>query len=281
MNRLQLGLARAGTILLTLFLWVWFGVWWVVSFIGATTVSDDYDLLMARLPAIVQWLFSTPWWVPAAPASILTAFMIWLAWPRSAHVTPKTDVDAVEADPNGPYYTADPIGETLDKAAYNEIVAFCEFKLFPACAAQVDMHEQIIRAATPNTEIANLAIDGHHAGHRFELLEFWNNYQNLASGLTDSPGPSITFERILDCISNLEKRAYRNFCSEADKLAKSIGIDELGRHRLTKDAWEQWRMSHNALVAAYEPIRRDIRFGKLHRLRPSRWGETVEPSGPF
>jgi len=82
MNRLQLGLARAGTILLTLLFWVWLAVKSIVTLIGATTVGDDYNQFVERLPAVLTWLYSTPWWVPGGLATALTVFLIWLSWPR-------------------------------------------------------------------------------------------------------------------------------------------------------------------------------------------------------
>jgi hypothetical protein len=35
-----------------------------------------------KLPAYAEWLFSTPSWVPALLAAILTASLIWTSWPR-------------------------------------------------------------------------------------------------------------------------------------------------------------------------------------------------------
>lgn len=34
--------------------------------IDLLTLPDDVRAISARLPMWVQWLFSTPWWVPAA-----------------------------------------------------------------------------------------------------------------------------------------------------------------------------------------------------------------------
>src|SRR5437879_1682832 len=81
MTRLRRGLARAATIIATIFLWIWVATKIVVTLIGTTTVVDDYNQFIERLPAILGWLYSTPWWVPAGLATALTAFLIWLAWP--------------------------------------------------------------------------------------------------------------------------------------------------------------------------------------------------------
>jgi hypothetical protein len=63
---------------------VWVVINALITLIGATTVADDYNQLVERLPAFLQWLFSTPWWVPATLATALTVFLVYLSWPRSA-----------------------------------------------------------------------------------------------------------------------------------------------------------------------------------------------------
>lgn len=46
-------------------------------------MGDDFDQLLERLPKWADWLFSTPWPVPAVLAALLTAFLVWLSWPRA------------------------------------------------------------------------------------------------------------------------------------------------------------------------------------------------------
>jgi hypothetical protein len=81
MTRVRRGLARAATIIAAIFFWTWLATKIVVTLIGATTVVDDYNQFIERLPEILAWLFSTPWWVPSGLATILTGFLIWLSWP--------------------------------------------------------------------------------------------------------------------------------------------------------------------------------------------------------
>ncbi len=60
-------------------LWLWAVVPRVVDWIGRTTLSDDWEQLTdERLPALLNWLFQTPWWVPAILATVLT---VWLMVP--------------------------------------------------------------------------------------------------------------------------------------------------------------------------------------------------------
>jgi hypothetical protein len=93
MTLFQRGMARAATIVVAILFWVWLATKGAVTLIGATTVADDYNQFIERLPAISQWLFSTPWWVPAILASLLTGFLVWLSWPAT---TPsKSDINGV------------------------------------------------------------------------------------------------------------------------------------------------------------------------------------------
>lgn len=66
-----------------------------------------------KLPAWEAWLFSTPWWVPAILATVLTLWLMWVSWPRSAH-TPRIEElprkisgsDSVVTRPFDRYYPA-------------------------------------------------------------------------------------------------------------------------------------------------------------------------------
>ncbi len=74
-------IARIGALIGAIFFWTWLVVQGVVNWIGRSTVVDDFNLLVERLPGVVGWLYTTPWWVPAGLGSLLTGFLIWLAWP--------------------------------------------------------------------------------------------------------------------------------------------------------------------------------------------------------
>ena len=51
-----------------------------------------------KLPKWVAWLFSTPWWVPALLATLLTACMIWVSLPRQRTAT--NAIAPQQPDPN-------------------------------------------------------------------------------------------------------------------------------------------------------------------------------------
>jgi hypothetical protein len=68
-------------VLLAIVLWVWSAFNFITNWIGRLTVVDDVNQVIERLPLWAAWLFSTPAWVPALIAALLTIFLIWLALP--------------------------------------------------------------------------------------------------------------------------------------------------------------------------------------------------------
>jgi hypothetical protein len=75
--------ARVGAIFGAIVFYGWLIAGWTLDLIGRSTVVDDYNQLIDRLPAVLQWLFSTPWQVPAGLAAAITIFLVWASWPRS------------------------------------------------------------------------------------------------------------------------------------------------------------------------------------------------------
>ncbi len=51
-----------------------------VEIIGASTTPDDFALLKQRMPAMLSWLFSTPWWVPTVLLFAASGAAAWLIW---------------------------------------------------------------------------------------------------------------------------------------------------------------------------------------------------------
>lgn len=77
---------------------------------------DDFNLAVERLPLWANWLFTTPWWVPAALAALLTVFLMWLSWPKQA-VSPATAQETAERRGiEGGARFADP--DAIDEAAF-------------------------------------------------------------------------------------------------------------------------------------------------------------------
>ena len=113
----------------------------------------------------------------------------------------------------------------------------------------------MIRDIANNETVAALAIDGLRNDWKYKTRGFWENYTNITSGLTDSPGATIKVEGMLDCIHELEREFYKNFCEQGIELGKSAKIDL--KNALILE-WTQWLDRHRKLVKAYEPIKRNI-----------------------
>ncbi len=106
--------------------------------------------------------------------------------------------------------------------------------------------------------------------------EFWRHYTELTAGLLASPGPIIRFETIIEHIAALENESYRVLSEQRDLLAISFGVN-LATDTNLRPVWLKWAQAHNALIDAYEAIKRAPRFGKLLRpARSSRWGDRIQ-----
>jgi hypothetical protein len=179
--------------------------------------------------------------------------------------------NATTVDPASDVSSETASGDLADDQAYNEIVTFSLDALLPACQAQIDYQKELISQSVSNESVRNVIIDGLFYGRRHETQSFLGSYGKLCLGLTESPGPIMNFEGIIDCIYDLERQEYRDFCGQSGKIADAINTNQKIEECITA-----WRGRHNALIDAYETIKRDSRFGKLFRpARHSRWGDKV------
>ena len=77
-------LKTIGGWIVAVLLWLWAVLPKALDWVGRSTLPDDWQQLMIeKLPVWSAWLFSTPWWVPALLATILTLWMMWVSWPRA------------------------------------------------------------------------------------------------------------------------------------------------------------------------------------------------------
>src|SRR5258708_7974692 len=226
--------------------------------------------LSSMLPDPSPWTFS-------GIATFLLLFAagsagLFQLWGDKKSTTAKGDDAATAVPPIHKVYSADPEGEALDKEAYNRIVAFCLDYLLPACAAQVELNRALIHHLCSNTQIADLAIAGSQSEWKYKTKGFWVNYFGLSDGLASTGGPQIKFDGIIEYIAELEREFYRNFFELTIEIARTANV-EPNSGDVVFSEWHKARDSHLKLVKQYAQIQRDIRFGKLPRLRPSRWGD--------
>lgn len=164
------------------------------------------------------------------------------------------------------------VAEPLDKAAYNQIVAFCVDVLLPACDAQLKLQESLIRDLSKGGYVAMYAQRG--AKDHYKSFGFWEPYEALSRGLSSRTGAVPRFAEIIAHVGRLE-RTYDSFRAQSHLISNEGRVD-YRRDPKFAAAWDDWRVKHNALVAEYEKIKRDSRFGSLFRPgQKSEWGGLV------
>lgn len=156
---------------------------------------------------------------------------------------------------------------------HETIELFIIEKIQPACLAQVALQEAILEEIGGNPKIMEYAKRG-------LVSHYWNSdfakSYEVVVDFAGSPMPCLSNGDMIRFINTLEREGYREFCEQAEQLGKVAGFD-YRTHRNTGPLWEEWRESHNALVSAYDELKRKSRLKGLYRpQRPSRWGE-IEP----
>jgi hypothetical protein len=253
--------------------------WW--AFISGFTAAGAF--VIAWLSTTWVWYWQTFNWAGVAFAFLVAWLVIALGvfligigvarWRIGVRPDePKMGNGISRLDPNA---SDDPEAEATDKQAYREILDFALDKVIPACQAQIEAQEAVISQICGTAQVAALASIGLRHSANYKMSEFWSNFERLQSGLTESPGPIIKFEAIIDCIAGLEAGSYKKFCEQLDEIANAADINPKANAKLLP-IWFEWAQSHNALVNAYNTIKRDPRFGKLLRpARSSRWGDPI------
>ena len=61
---------------------LYWGARLMLDFLGYTTAPEDFGAAQEKLPKVIDWLFSTPWWVPSLTMVLLTGLVIWVCLPR-------------------------------------------------------------------------------------------------------------------------------------------------------------------------------------------------------
>jgi hypothetical protein len=99
---------------------------------------------------------------------------------------------------------------------------------------------------------------------------------SVLDGLSDSPPKFIPFEEMCFAVGHIEY-GYDAYLAEGNRIARSGYVHPRVGERVA-ELWEQWRIAHNAMVAAYEPIKRNSKMGRLFRpVRESMWGGNIPP----
>lgn len=72
--------------------WLFTGVRLALDLIGWSTAPDDVGVAMTRVDQFLTWMMSIPGWVPLVAATMLTAWLMHVSWPREPRL-PKPQVE--------------------------------------------------------------------------------------------------------------------------------------------------------------------------------------------
>jgi hypothetical protein len=255
--------------------WEW--VAYAVLFFAAIVIAIDQGVKLAPdLASSAGSILASPWWAFSPLVLILLATAILVSREMGwIEAKPIAAMAAVFPNPSLSDYSDDPEAEATDKQAYKEILAFALDRVIPACEGQLELQDEIISQASGNNPvIAHFACMGIRQSAKTE--GFWDHYKPLETGLLASPGPLIRFEAIIEHIAALESGNYREFSEQMNGLAITFSMNVRTDANL-RPVWLKWVEAHNVLIEAYDPMKRDPRFGKLLRpARPSRWGDRIQ-----
>ena len=155
--------------------------------------------------------------------------------------------------------------DALHGEAHERLELFIVDFLAPACLAQAWLQRATLKAHCHDEQLIDFAYEGLFV---CEALRF-------ARAFALSPLPEATNRQMIDCIARLENGGYQAFCDQAAKLREKAGekywTNETAECRL------EWMKAHNALVSAYDSLKREPKFKALYRPHlKSRWGD-IEP----
>jgi len=92
-------LKKIASVVFMAFGYLWTGASMLMNWIGRSTLPEDSQTALGVATQGLNWLFSTPWWVPGLLALAATGFFVWANWPRR---TIETDDGTVTVLPGIP-----------------------------------------------------------------------------------------------------------------------------------------------------------------------------------
>jgi len=157
--------------------------------------------------------------------------------------------------------------------AYGELVGFLVDHVSPSVQARRRFHDALVQHYCSDKAIAAFAVRGIRESGAADAGS-WQKFEDVISRVSMSPPEDVPFFELVECIDELEREPYRTLCGQADVILDKNGNSlRLEDHQELFRAWSDWQRHHNAMLDAYEPIKRNPIFGKLYRpARPSRWG---------
>lgn len=242
----------------------WLALWGMALSSGAFSwIAAQWDLLAGE------------GWAAVALTGIAAASLFVIALAALASLVVRIKQWASSSTP--PTAIAFHQGETANEAAgsdaevyegaHETLMLFVVDHLLPTCDAQDMCQHYLIMALCDSDEIKSLALSGLSGNYRIQ--KFKEAYGDL-SMISGSPTEFVPLEKMIEAVHTIETEYYKfiEFGGRLIALARS-------RNMINNDifdSWNEWRASHDKMIAAYESIRRESRLGRLFRPgRPSRW----------
>jgi hypothetical protein len=158
------------------------------------------------------------------------------------------------------------------RGAHETLMLFVVEHLLPTCNSQITMQEKLIQLVCGANEVNLIAHRGLLTSGK--LNDFAEGY-NALRVLEDSPPEFIPFETMIKSVNQVEQ-GYSKLNDQGRKIVSALTPEKIDSDALK--CREDWRVRHNALIEAYERIRKDSRMGILFRpARASRWGPPLDP----
>jgi hypothetical protein len=156
------------------------------------------------------------------------------------------------------------------------LIDFALDHVAPTYEAMKVMEQALIARECRNGIIRGFANMGLAAD--FETSTFMEGYHGILRFSTSPPEP-VSKAEMIEYVHKLET-GYQAVIMQAQKLSIAAGVIELSTNPEFAPMFEKWRRTQNAMIAAYEPIKRNSDMGKLFRPgRPSRWGQIIGDPG--
>lgn len=168
---------------------------------------------------------------------------------------------------------AQPLSETSEeRKAKDDLVAFVAEYVLPTYEAQIALQEEIVRTICPRSSaIGTLAWVAHQNG---ENMRQYKEHIEMLTKATTGEIVGIPLERLIDEVDAVGK-LHHALCSFPAWLA---GREfDYKSDATTAELYRNWRARQTALLEAFQPFRRDMRFGRFYdRSGRRRLGEGFE-----
>ena len=157
-------------------------------------------------------------------------------------------------------------------------------ELFEALRTQHELQATIIRAASDNHKITEMAIDGIFGGLGNRNLQ--HAASRIYSAAGSSPIDVIQFDELQKIVKTVE-REYQNYCAQSHQLVRSLKEDTPTTNlSQINTLWLEWVVSHNIMTDTYDKIKEDDRYKYLYRpFKRSQFGpmiiQTIVKDGAF